>query len=381
MVTSIPLFKIAWDEDDLASVNSVIARGTSWANGPEIEFFEQKLADYIDVKYSVTFNSGTSALHALFLAHGIGSGDEVIVPSFTFIATANACIFVGAKPVFADIESDLFGLDPDSVNEKITPKTKAIMPIHYGGFPCRIRALKEIADDNGLLLIEDNAESLGARVGGKRTGSFGDSAILSFCQNKIISTGEGGSAVTESKEIYSKLKLIRSHGRVEEGDYFSTWKNFDYTSLGYNFRMPSMVAGLGISQLKKIQELITLRRRIAESYRKSLSRIKAIEAPKHYDDHYEVYQMYTIEVPKQHRDPLMNYLSVKGIASKIYFNPVHLTPYYQEVFGHAPGELPKTEETAKRVVSIPIYPTLKDSEVQFVSEAISAYFEAGEHEG
>jgi perosamine synthetase len=380
MVPSIPLFKIAWDEDDIASVNSVIKRGTSWANGPEIESFEQKIAEYIDVKYSVTFNSGTSALHALLLAHGVGSGDEVIVPSFTFIATANSCGFVGAKPIFADIEPELFGLDPDSVNEKITPKTKAIMPIHYGGFPCRIRELREIADDNGLLLIEDNAESLGAQVGGKQAGTFGDSAILSFCQNKIISTGEGGAAVTDSKDVYSKLRLIRSHGRVEDGDYFSTWKNFDYVSLGYNFRMPSIVAGLGISQLKKIQEIITSRRRIAESYGKSLSRIKTIKVPKHHNDYHEVYQMYTIEVPEQHRNPLMDYLSAKGIASKIYFSPVHLTPYYQEVFGHAPGELPKTEEISKRVVSIPMYPTLKDSEVQFISEAISAYFKVDEHE-
>ena len=170
----------------------------------------------------LTFNSGTSALHALLLSYGIGPGDEVIVPSFTFIATANAPKFVGAKPVFADIEDITFGLDPRAVEAKITPKTKAIIPVHYGGFPCKIRELKKIADDHGIMLIEDAAEAFGASVKGKMVGTFGDSAIMSFCQNKIITTGEGGAVVTDNKELYERMKLIRSHGRPDTVDYFST---------------------------------------------------------------------------------------------------------------------------------------------------------------
>ena len=219
MEWKIPLFKIYWDKDDVKAVENAIKRGMSWAIGPEVTQFEQKLADYLKVKYCLTFNSGTSALHAALLAHGIGAGDEVIVPSFTFIATANAPLFVGAKPVFADIEEKTLGLDPADVEKKITPRTKAIIPIHYGGCPCLIEELRDVARRHNLLLIEDAAEALGAGINGKKAGSIGDAGILSFCQTKTMTTGEGGAVTTGSPEIYEKLKLIRSHGRSESSDY------------------------------------------------------------------------------------------------------------------------------------------------------------------
>ncbi len=213
MTWNIPLFKMYWDQDDIDAVDRAIRSGMNWAVGSNVTQFENELADYIGTKYCLTFNSGTSALHAGLIAHGICSGDEVIVPSFTFIATANAPKFVGAKPVFADIEESTLGLSPESVIENITPKTKAIIPIHYGGCPCRIRELREIADDHNLVLIEDAAEAFGASIEGKRVGSYGDSAMLSFCQNKVITTGEGGALVTNSRDLYEKVKLVRSHGR------------------------------------------------------------------------------------------------------------------------------------------------------------------------
>ena len=208
MTWNIPLFKMYWDQDDLDSVTNTLSFGMNWAVGPEVTQFEQELSEYIGTKYCLTFNSGTSALHAALLAHGIGNGDEVIVPSFTFIATANAPLFVGARPVFADIEERTLGLDPEDVLEKITPQTKAIIPIHYGGCPCMIRELREIADDHSLILVEDAAEAFGASINGEKVGTFGDSAMLSFCQNKIITTGDGGAMVTESRDLYEKMKLI-----------------------------------------------------------------------------------------------------------------------------------------------------------------------------
>jgi len=257
MTWEIPLFKMYWDDDDVASVSNTIKSGMSWAAGPDVSAFEQEIAHYIGTNYCLTFNSGTSALHAVLMAHGIGKNDEVIVPSFTFIATANAPLFVGAKPVFADIDDITYGLEPTDVNERITKKTKAIIPVHYGGCPCRIRELREIADDNHLLLIEDAAESFGAKVGDQMTGSFGESAMVSFCQNKIITTGEGGAIVTDSQDIYEKLKLIRSHGRFERADYFSTTAPMDYITLGYNFRISSITAALGRSQLRKVEKILT----------------------------------------------------------------------------------------------------------------------------
>ncbi|KDE54370.1 DegT/DnrJ/EryC1/StrS aminotransferase family protein, partial [Methanoculleus sp. MH98A] len=204
MTWKIPLFKMYWDEDDVSAVSEAIRSGMNWAVGPNVSKFEEEIANYIGTKYCLTFNSGTSAIHAALLAHGVAPGDEVIVPSFTFIATANTPQFVGAKPVFADIEETTFGLDPEDVVERITPKTRAIMPVHYGGCPCRIQELREIADDHDLLLIEDAAEAFGASIRGRKVGTFGDSAMMSFCQNKVITTGEGGAIVTDSREVYEK---------------------------------------------------------------------------------------------------------------------------------------------------------------------------------
>ncbi len=252
----IPLFKIYWDEDDARLVNQVLTRASYWATGPEIQRFEEGLSEYLGVKYCTTFNSGTSALQCALIALGIGSGDEVIVPSFTFIATANAPLSTGAKPVFADIEDITFGLDPDSVVKKITPRTKAIIPVHVAGSPCLIEPIRDIARSRGLFLIEDAAQAMGASIRGKRVGSFGDAAVLSFCQNKVITTGEGGAVVTDSQEVYEKLKLVRSHGRADNGDYFTSAELTDYVALGYNFRLPSMAAALGIAQLGKIDYII-----------------------------------------------------------------------------------------------------------------------------
>ena len=375
MSWKIPLFKMYWDEEDIKSVTDVIKRGSYWAAGPEIQKFEDKISEYIGKKYVITSNSGTSALHALLLAYDVKPGDEVVVPSFTFIATANAPLFVGAKPVFAEIEDRTYGLEPEDVKERITSKTKAIIPIHYGGCSCLIRELKEIAEDYHLLLIEDAAESFGAKIKDKRVGTFGDSAMLSFCQNKVITTGEGGAIVTDSKEVYEKLKLIISHGRLETQDYFTSTEYMDYVALGYNFRMPTMVAALGLSQLKKIDKIIEMRRERAEYLTEKLSKIKEITLPTSLPDYFHVYQMYVIRINENLRNDLMKYLSDKGIMTKVYFPPIHLTHFYRTKFGYKGGELPITEEVSDQVLSLPIYPTLTEKEIDHIIEKINNFLE------
>ncbi|HJH26238.1 MAG TPA: DegT/DnrJ/EryC1/StrS family aminotransferase [Methanophagales archaeon] len=373
----IPLFRIYWDEEDVKSVIGAIKAGMNWAVGSNTEKFEKMIAGYIRTKYCVVFNSGTSALHAALLAYGIKEDDEVIVPSFTFIATANAPLFVGAKPVFADIEEETYGLNPEDVKEKITEKTKAIIPIHYGGCPCKIMELREIADDHNLILIEDAAESLGARIGDKEVGAFGDSTMLSFCQNKIITTGDGGAIITDSREIYEKLKLIRSHGRLETSDYFSSTEYMDYITLGYNFRMSNIVAALGVAQLKKVDKIIEMRRKNAEYLTARLKReIKQIITPTSPENYYHVYQMYTILIKdsKIMRDNLMKYLAGKGIMTKVYFSPVHLTHFYKNELGYA-CELPVTEEISRRVLTLPMYPALTKEEVDYIVEEMKRFFE------
>ena len=372
----IPLFKIYWDEQDIELTNRVIRRGSYWTVGSETSTFEDMISKYIGTKYSVVFNSGTSALHAVLLANNIGPGDEVIVPSFTFIATANAPLFVGAKPVFADIEEQTYGLDPDDVLRKINSKTKAILPIHFGGLPCRIKELKKIADDHNLLLIEDAAEAFGSSIGSKKIGTLGHSSIFSFCQNKIITTGEGGAVVTEDKNIYDNLKLIRSQGRLNTADYFASSEYIDYVTLGYNFRLSEISAALGIAQLRKVDRIIQMRRENAAYFQQAIAQIEQLVIPETPEDYFHVYQIFNIRVKQgtEIRDKLMIFLGNKGISTRVNFYPVHLTKFYRDKFAHKKGELPVTEKISAQVMTLPMYPTLSKDDMNYIVDQLKNFF-------
>jgi len=372
MTWKIPLFRMYWDEDDIRLVNEAIRSGMQWAAGPKIAEFEQGISEYIGSKYCLTFNSGTSALHAALAAYGIGKEDEVIVPSFTFIATANVPQFVGARSVFADIEEKTWGIDPNDVLEKITKNTRAIIPVHYGGCPCDITALRDIADDHNLFLIEDAAEAFGAKIGDRKVGTFGDSGMFSFCQNKILTTGEGGAMVTESRDIYEKMKLLRSHGRLETCDYFSTSSVMDYVSLGYNFRISNITAALGIAQLNKVEKIIKIRREDASRYIHDLNRIvPEISIPNIPPKYFHVYQLFSVIA--QDRDSLIKYLDTEGIMSKIYFSPVHLTDFYKNTLNYQ-CTLPVTEKIAGSTISLPFYPGIPPSDIDSVVRAIRDFY-------
>jgi len=371
----VPLFKTYWNQEDIDSVKTVIERGTYWATGPEIEEFEKKIAEFVGTKYCLAFNSGTSALHTLLLVHGVKE-KEVIVPSFTFIATANAVVLAGGIPVFAESESETYGLDADDVELRITEKTAAILNLDFGGFPARDHEkLREIADRHNLLYIGDSAESLGSSIKGKMLGSIADSTIFSFCQNKVISTGEGGVIVTNNESVYEKAKLIRSHGRVElSDDYFSSTEDNDYIQIGYNYRMPTMCAALGISQMNKISENIKMRRTNAEHLNLGLGKIKNVKTPVLIEGHLQVYQMYTIQLnDKSTRDALQNHLTKNGINTKVYFNPVHLKTVYKNM-GCSEGDLPKTEALSGKVLTLPMYPSLTEAEMDHIINSVEEFF-------
>jgi perosamine synthetase len=374
LTLNIPYFKIYWDEEDIALVSEAIKKGMFWAIGPDIDKFEEMLAEYVGTKFALTFNSGTSALHAALLAHGIKKDDEVIVPSFTFISTANAARFVNAKPVFADIEENTYGLDPADVTERITPQTKAIMPMHYGGSACQASALRDIADDKGLILIEDAAESLGTTIDGRNVGTFGDSSIFSFCANKVISTGEGGCVVTDDAKLYNRFKLIRSHGREETENYFSSTEYMNYVQLGYNWRMSNITAALGISQLGKIEKIIDMRRERAQYMNEALSGIEGIKLPVFTAEQRHVYQLYTIRLEGglEQREGLKRHLQDNGISSKVYFYPVHCTKYYKSLGYDI--ELPVTERVSDHILTLPMFPTLTTEEMDYITKNIKDYF-------
>ena len=372
----LPLYRIYTDDEDIALISKVIKRGANWALGPEIEELENKIKDYVGCDYCISLNSGTSALHATFLAYGLGTGDEIIVPSFSFIATANSTLFVNSTPRFADIEEKTHGLDSESIKKNINSSTKAIVPMDYGGVSCDILKIKEIAIKNNLILIEDAAEGLGASVNGKKVGSLSDSAIFSFCGNKVLTTGEGGAVVTNSKEIYDKLKLIRSHGRLDKINYFDNTGSSEYTGVGYNWRMSSIVASLGISQLSKLDKLVSMRQNNAKYITQQISKHKEIEPPYVPEGFTHTYQMYSIKLPdKETRDSLQEYLLKNKIFCKIYFDPIHLTPYYRKNFGMSKGSLPITETTSSRILTLPMYPNMTKEEKDYLVAMIDSFFE------
>jgi perosamine synthetase len=372
----IPLYKIYTDDEDVNLITKIIKRGSNWALGPEIEEFENAIKNYVGTDYCITLNSGTSALHATFLAYGLQENDEIIVPSFSFISTANSVLFIKAKPVFADIEEETFGLNPMYLENKITSKTKCIVPMDYGGRSCKINEIKEITEENNLILVEDAAEALGSSINGDKVGSQSDASIFSFCGNKVLTTGEGGAVVTNSKEIYEKIKLIRSHGRMDNTNYFENPNTPDYLQLGYNWRMSSMTAALGISQLHKLDKIIKMRQENARYLSSKLSKHSEIITPRDIPGHENIYQMYSILLPnKQIRDLLHDFLTEKRIFSKVYFTPIHLTSFYDNSIKIPDRDLPITEKISNQVLTLPLYPNMTDEEKNFLVETIDEFFE------
>lgn len=367
----IPLFEIDWDQTDVSNAVESITRGSYWAKGPFVSEFETKLEDALDVDHALVVNSGTTALVAALEALDIGPGDEVIVPSFTFIATANAVRLVGAEPVFADIESETYGLDPDDVRSRISDETSAILPVHVYGTSCRIAELNEIASEHDLALIEDAAEALGADYRGRKLGTFGDAAALSFCQNKIVATGEGGAVVTDDDEIARRIRLYRSHGRASE-DYFDSSSSGQYVDVGTNIRMGDLPAAIGCAQLDRLDDLIAGRRRAASHLTEAFESIKGVKPHTPIDEATHVYQLYTIELDESiDRSSVIGLLQEHKIASKIYWDPpVHLSPAYRGS-SNDPPKLPVTKSVSKSVLSLPMHPNLSSHELSRIVDAVT----------
>jgi len=357
----IPIAKPIIDEDEISAVTAVLRSGII-AQGRKVEEFEEAFAGFIGAKYAIAVNSGTAALHIALLAQGIGEGDEVITSPFTFIATANSILFTGAKPVFADIEEDSFNIAPDSIAEKITPRTKAIMPVHLYGQPCDMKRIMRIAQEHGLIVIEDACQAHGAEYEGKKVGSFG-TGCFSFYPTKNITTGEGGMITTNDKDIAQKARMIRSHGQRER--YF-------HEILGYNYRMTDIAAAIGLCQLGKLKEFNSKRIENAKFLTERLSGIKGLITPSIKSNTKHVFHQYTVRVTQDFgisRDELRQKLMNKGVATEIYYPlPIHRQPLYQSL-GYN-DHLPNSEKLAKEVLSLPVHPSLTKEDLENVVRAI-----------
>jgi len=247
----------------------------------------------------------------------------------------------------------------------------------YGGLPCRINEINQVAKNNDVLVIEDSAEALGSTIDGKKVGSFSDSSIFSFCGNKVLTTGEGGAVVTNDKKIYEKIKLIRSHGRMDSKRYFDNVEQSQYLELGYNWRMSSITAALGISQIQKLDKIISMRQNNADVISKTISKFPEITLPLSPDGFKNIYQMYSIRLSNKNiRDELHNFLTTKKIFSKVYFPPIHLTDFYKNKFGTTSNQLPVTEKISNEILTLPLYPNMTSEEKSYLTNSICEFFES-----
>lgn len=327
--------------------------------------FEKLMADFAGVKYAIAVNSGTSGLHLIIKALGIGRGDEVITTPFSFIASANCILFEGAKPVFADIKSDTFNIDVDKIEEKITNKTKAILAVDIFSQPADWDELKRIAKKHNLFLIEDSAEALWSLYNGKKCGSFGNAGVFAFYPNKQITTGEGGMILTNNKKIADLCKSMANQGRkLENGKWL------EHMRLGYNYRLDEMSCALGIAQMERIKEILKKRARVAGLYNKKLKGIDGLKIPYIQPSNKISWFVYVVKLAEnfagKKRDKIIKEMAKKGIQCSNYFQTIHLQPFYRNEFGYKEGDFPIAENISSRTLALPFFNNLSEEEINFV---------------
>jgi perosamine synthetase len=366
----IPYGRQSIGEDDIRAVAEVLKRDLI-TTGPAVGAFEEAVAGFVDAGYGAAVSCGTAALHAAVYACGIEAGDEVIVPSMTFAATANAVVFQGATPVFCDVDGSTLLLASDIVEQKISQKTKAIIAVDYAGQPCDYDALREIADRNGLVLIADACHSLGAAYKGRKVGTLADLTVFSFHPVKHITTGEGGMVVTDNPEYSRRMKMFRNHGitldhrqRTEEGSWF-----YEMVDLGYNYRITDFQCALGMSQLKKLPGWIKRRQEIASRYDQAFDGFGPVERLALASNVSHAYHLYVIKLRGVERDKVFGSLRAAGIGVNVHYIPVHLHPFYRKRFGTKKGMCPVAETAYERILSLPMFPAMTDEDVDMVVSA------------
>lgn len=353
----IPIAKPIIGDEEREAVLEVLNSGII-AQGPRVREFELAFSEFTGTEFAIAVNSGTAALHIALLAHDIGKGDEVITTPFTFIATSNSILFTGARPVFVDIEEETFNIDPDRIQERITGKTRALLPVHLYGHPADMRAIMEIAEDHKLLVIEDACQAHGAEFNGKRVGSFG-TGCFSFYPTKNMTTSEGGMITTDDRRIAERARMLRDHGSRER---------YIHEILGFNLRMTDISAAIGLCQLRKLPEFN--RRRIENA--QTLNRLihnERIITPRVRENCKHVFHQYTIRVTDD-RDRIVNILNEKGIGTGIYYPiPIHKQKLYKDLGYNE--TLPVSERLANEVISLPVHPSVTMENLKYISSVLN----------
>lgn len=337
--------------------------------GPNVEKFEKAFARQIGTRYAVAVSSGTAGLHCALIAAGITEGDEIITTPFSFVASANAILYVGAKPVFVDVDPVTYNMDPALIEKKITKKTRAILVVHIFGQPCDMAPIQRIAKKYGLTIIEDACESLLSTYRGKKAGTFGESSVFAFYANKQMTTGEGGMVCTNDARVARLCKSLRNQGRGENMQWL------DHNRLGYNYRMDEMSAALGLSQMSVLASNIRERRRVARLYEKYLkSHERIIQVPRVAGGNTHTYFVYVVQLlkPGVRRDDIIEKLKRRGIASKPYLPSIHLFSFYKKRFGFKRGDFPISEGISDRALALPLYRGLTERDVKRIVATLTS---------
>lgn len=378
--TVLPYGRQWMDDDDVAAVISVL-RSDWLTTGPVVDTFERAFADFVGTREAVAVSSGTAALHAAMYALGVKAGDEVIVPAMTFAATANCVIFQGGVPRFADVESDSLLIDPADVEAKITPRTKAIIAVDYAGQPCDYDRLRTITGRHGLTLVADACHALGGSYGGHAVGSCADLSTFSFHPVKHVTTGEGGMISTNDPELARRLRTFRNHGitsdhrqREQQGSWF-----YEMVTLGYNYRLSDFQCALGMSQLRKLPDWVSRRQEIAKRYDTAFAEITAVKPLSVRKDVSHAYHLYVVRLDLAQlscdRATIFAALRAEGIGVNVHYIPVHLHSFYRERFGTTPGICSVAESAYREIMSLPLFPHMRDKDVDDVVSAVGKVIE------
>ena len=372
----IPFHRPAIGEDEIQSVVETLKSG--WlTTGPKVKRFEEDFAKYLGCKHAVAVNSGTAALHIALDAIGISQGDEVIVPAMTFAATAEVVLYFKAKPVLVDCHPDTLNLDPTRIEAAITSKTKAIIPVHFGGQPCEMDQILDIAKKHNLKIIEDAAHALPARDHDRTIGTVGDITCFSFYATKTITTGEGGMATTENPDWAERMRMMSLHGishdawkrYTKEGSWY-----YEILSPGFKYNLTDIGAAIGIEQLKKCDEFWEARQRIAMNYTKAFADFQEIQVPSCRNNVQHAWHLFVIQLKlerlKINRNQFIEALREKEIGTSVHFIPLHLHPYYRDKFGYKPDDFPNASAAFERIISLPIYPKMTEANVRDVIVAV-----------
>jgi perosamine synthetase len=354
----IPLAEPVIGDEEIQYVMEAVKSGWVSSKGPFIDEFEKSFSSYIGVKHGIATSNGTAALHLALLALGIGKGDDVLVPSFTFVATANAVKYTGAEPVFVDSHPEYWCLNPSEIEKRVNRRTKAIIAVHLYGHPCHMTEVMRAAKDHKLHVIEDCAEAHGAEYNGIKVGSFGVINCFSFYGNKIITTGEGGMCLTDDDELAEKMRILTNHGMNPNKKY---WHDI----IGFNYRMTNLQAALGVAQVKRIDSLVAKKRKIAAEYNELLSGLSKITLPKEMPWAKSTYWLYSILLKNQLRDNAIKELEKQGIETRPFFYPLHTLPIYA-----GGGVLPISEKLSAMGISLPSGPQLEKDQIQYVAESL-----------